>query len=307
MAQTTDDLAAELGFDLAPSPTKPPTTKKKSSPSSRFDDSSDEETQTTNKKNSSGGGAMQTKSKSNGFDDSGDENEEPGLNSNPSNSKIKNTPKSSTTKANTNKWDDSDDDDDPASRGGGAGGGSSNKPTVKFPSLPTGVQLIQQCSRECTLTNVAKGQSPCPYIRCEQCGYLVAKCGQSATWHDDHGTKDLYLEMRYFYPDWSRYQPSTISPVSDNSSAAYGCQCTWFTCNEGQFSIKTPLGAANFNVQETSNNGAPRSSDSKKSPSGAGGGKFVSSSKQYRELEKADGRVAKPLPRWICCGHPPLK
>jgi hypothetical protein len=159
------------------------------------------------------------------------------------------------------------------------------KPPVQFPQLPA-TPLVKSCFHKCTLSSEVQRPRPCPYIRCIQCDYLVVRCPQPARWCDESGQKDIYLEMRYHYPDWSAFSAGVLEYPPRSSSAAFCCQCTWFTViDDAEFVIETPIGATKFNKHTGGHHTQPPP--------------FCTSSL----LAKAGGNT-KPLPRWICCGHP---
>ena len=195
-----------------------------------------------------------------------------------------------TKKKSGNGFDDSDDDEDSgAHRVVGSSThhhhhhGTHAHDHVEFPRLPN-VKLLEMCHRRCTLTNSATSAAPCPYIRCIQCDYLIVRCPEPAQWLDKEGTTNLYLAMRYHYPDWRKFGTDVLTK-GVSGSAAYCCQCTWFTCEEPDFGIETPLGALKFN----------RVDNHLSDPVA-----HCTSSAQAKAGSK------KPLPRWLCSGHPPM-
>lgn len=204
--------------------------------------------------------------------------------------------------------------------GGGVGGSAfttgrspvmAAKTHMPFPTLPSSsvCVLALVCQRlQCTLSSCLTGRLPpfhmhyagggacegvtslasagfagatgCLYIQCLHCDQLVVR-RQGAAWQDGDGALDLYLAMRYHYPDWAAFPPNVLDrdPCRAGSgvrtAAAYCCQCSWFTVVDNTaFVLDAPLVVAPHGSRLT------RSTQQ----AGAGGGKT--------------------FPRWVCKGHP---
>lgn len=89
----------------------------------------------------------------------------------------------------------------------------------------------------------------CFNIVCRRCDHPVIRL-QGARWNDHDGSRDLYLVLRNYYPDWQRLagvtsstssQGSIEGPVLEESrhSAAYCCQCSWATVSCLNFAVQT--------------------------------------------------------------------
>lgn len=204
--------------------------------------------------------------------------------------------------ATANSFDDSDDEPHGSSSSSSRRGRGPNLP---FPALPSAslCRLALTCGRlQCTLVGVIKGLLPpfhahysgtpvarssfldagvdcsggcaCLYIQCLHCDHLVVR-KQGVVWNDDQGSKDLYLDMRYHYPDWSAFPTTVLAPCSEvgTTAAAYCCQCSWFSVyGAGSCIVDAPLLLAPHGSRITSNR------------------QSLSSGKTY--------------PRWVCKGHP---
>ena len=122
-----------------------------------------------------------------------------------------------------------------------------------------------------THPNAGNGVDPArgsPFIVCRRCDNAVVRL-QGARWLDGiDGTRDLYLSVRNFYPDWSRLAHCTGTHsehaakgsqgpllARDAQTAAYACQCAWITVDADAFTVTTQPGevaAAGESVFRTS-------------------------------------------------------
>lgn len=129
-----------------------------------------------------------------------------------------------------------------------------------------------------------KEEGGCPFIKCLKCQCIVIRL-KGAEWKDDKGQLNLYLTLRNYYPDWSRFatavpvvldkefvvhgedSQSSLSTVDDEPPAlvpsepvleenpravAYCCQCSWLTLFAEKAKITTLiLDAAAYRQQES--------------------------------------------------------
>jgi hypothetical protein len=90
------------------------------------------------------------------------------------------------------------------------------------------------------------------FVVCRRCDHGVVRL-QGARWLDGaDGSRDMYLAVRNFYPDWSRlaHCNGTHSEMAakavrgpllaaDAGCAAYCCQCSWMTVDAEAFTVTT--------------------------------------------------------------------
>lgn len=131
----------------------------------------------------------------------------------------------------------------------------------------------------------------CPHILCRKCNYMVVRL-QGAEWDDDHGSVNLYLTLRNYYPDWCRLASAVPVGVEDGlrashavlrvnaSAAAYCCQCSWVSVRAARAVIETKLTDA-FLVK-----------------SGRDDSHLFAT-----EMPLVPGEKRRP-PLWVCHGHP---
>ena len=98
-------------------------------------------------------------------------------------------------------------------------------------------------------------QKGCPFIVCRRCDHAVVRL-QGGRWLDGpDGSRDMYLSVRNFYPDWSRLAhchgthaelaaKRSMGPLlaEDPEAVAYACQCSWMTVTVAAFAVTTLAG-----------------------------------------------------------------
>ena len=121
---------------------------------------------------------------------------------------------------------------------------------VPFPTFPSNLQAL--CGAVCTLCSSSQ-RGGCVYIQCLKCDHRVVMKANAA-WDDAAFTsEDMYLAVRYYYPDWGAFNPKMLVPAAAPSMALC-CQCSWLTVGAAPVAIRCS-GADAFFVEPSVSRG----------------------------------------------------